>query len=186
MKTLLTLFISIWRFVWRRVGIAGILFIVLLFSLPIGLALYEDNADNYAYEIQYEVGQANIYQIDKTEDVVAHFSEYDLDERNSKKYIYQVNVEVTNVGVNPIYICREFNGFYVENENDGMESFKVYDYYYEMDEYDRFDTEVIASARTTTVSFMFVFDEGDIPSRLTFYDEYEGEKLFDLDVPTPN
>ena len=89
------------------------------------------------------------------------------------------------MGVNPIYIGREFNGFYVENEKGDMESFKVYDYYYEMDEYDRFDTEVIASARTGSVHFLFCFDEGDVPSKLTFYDSYEGEKLFDIDIPAP-
>lgn len=186
MKTILTLFISIWRFVWRRLGVGGILFIILIFAVPISFYLYDDNADEYAYESQYEIGQASITQIDKTEAVEAHFSEYDLDERYSKKYIYQVTVDVTNVGVNPIYIDREFYGFYVENEDGDMEAFQVYDYYYEMDKYDRFNTEVIASARTGSVRFLFSFDENDVPSRLTFYDEYEGDKIFELNVPSPN
>lgn len=190
MKTLLTIFISIWKFVWRRLGAAGILFIILLFAVPISLSLYEDNADDYVYESQYEIGQTSISHksvslISKSEAIVAQFSEYELDESYGKKYIYQVNVDVTNVGVNPICIGREFNGFYVENENGNMESFKVYDYYYEMDQYDRFDTEVIASARTGSVRFLFVFDEDDVPSKLTFYDSYEGEKLFELEVPSP-
>lgn len=191
MKTILTLFISIWRFVWRRLGMAGILLIVLLIVGPIGFALYQDNADDYAYEIQYEVGQASVYYesvslVGKSEAIEAHFSEYDLDERYNKRYIYQVNVDVTNVGVNPICISRDFNGFYVENDAGNMVSFRVFDYYYEMDEYDRLDTEKISSARTNTVRFLFVFDENKVPSKLTFYDGYEGEKLFDIDVPAPN
>lgn len=186
MKTLLTLFISICKFVCGKLGVAGILFIVLLIGGPISFALYEDNADDYAYEIQYEMGQPSITQIDKTEAVLAQFSEYQVDESRIKKYIYQVTVDVTNMGVNPIYINRDFVGLYVENEDANMESFRVYDYYYEMDEYDRFDTEVIASAKNNTVSFLFVFDEYDMPSKLTFYDSYEGEKLFDISVPAPN
>lgn len=191
MRTLLTLFISAIKLVWRKFRAAGILFVVLLIVGPIGLALYQDKADDYAYKIQYEVGQASVYHesaslLSKSEAITAQFSEYELDERYSKKYIYQVNVDVTNVGVNPIYVCRDFNGFYVENDAGNMESFKVFDYYYEMDEYDRLDTEKIASARTHTVRFLFVFDEDDVPSKLTFYDSYEGEKLFDIEVPAPN
>ncbi len=186
MKTLLTVFISICKFIWGRLGVAGLLFIVLLIGGPVSFALYEDNADDYAYEIQYEMGQASITQVDKTEAVVAQFSEYQVDESRVKKYIYQVTVDVSNVGVNPICINRDFVGLYVEDDAGNMESFRVYDYYFEMDEYDRFDTEIIASARTNKVHFLFVFDEYSIPSKLTFYDSYEGEKLFDIAVPAPN
>lgn len=186
MRIILKAFLSIVRFIWRKIGVAGLLFFVLLFAVPVSLYLYDDNADEYAYETQYEIGQANITQIDKTEVVKAHFSEYDLDERYSPKYIYQVTVDATNVGVNPIYIDREFIGFYVENEAGDMESFRVYDYYYEMDEYDRFNTEIIPSSKTSSVTFLFVFDATEVPSKLTFYDSHEGEKLFDLDVPAPN
>ncbi len=186
MKTILTIFISILKFVKRRLGAAGLLFIVLLFAVPISLSMYDDNSDDYAYESQYELGQVSIAQVDKTEAVIAQFSEYEVDESYGKKYIYQVTVDIKNVGVNPIYIGREFNGFYVENGNGDMESFKVYDYYYEMDKYDRFDTEVIASARNSKVNFLFSFDEGDVPNKLTFFDKFEGEKIFDIDVPSPN
>lgn len=186
MKLVFKIFLSITRFIWRKIGVAGLLFIVLIFAVPVSFYLNDDYSNDYAYESQYEIGETEITQIYKTEVVEAHFSEYDLDERYSKKYIYQVTIDVTNVGVNPIYKNREFFGLYVEDEEGNMEHFKVYDYYYEMDEYDRFDTEVITTGKTSEVILAFSFDENDVPSKLTFYDSYEGEKLFDLNVPTPN
>ncbi|MBR3832944.1 MAG: hypothetical protein IKJ73_01360 [Lachnospiraceae bacterium] len=185
MRLVLKIFLSITKFIWRKIGVAGLLFLVIIFAVPVSFYLYDDNSDEYAYECQYELGQASIVQIERTDMVEAHFSEYELDERYKKKCIYQVTVDVTNVGVNPIYIHREFFRFHVENEDENMESFEVCDYYYEMDEYDRFNTEIIASAKTNKVSFMFAFDEDEVPSSLTFYDEYEGDKIFELDVPTP-
>ncbi len=190
MRTLLTLFISTIKLVWRKFRAAGILFVVLLIVGPIGFALYQDKADDYAYEIQYEIGRTKITGvsvslISEFEAVEAHFSEYELDETYGKKQMYQVEVEVANVGVNPICISRDFNGFYVENDSGDMVNFNVFDYYYEMDDYDRLDTVQIPSARYNTVCFLFVFDEDDVPSKLTFYDGYEGEKLFDIDIPAP-
>ncbi len=185
MRLVLKIFLSITKFIWRKIGVAGLLFLVLIFAVPVSFYLYDDNSDEYVYECQYELGQANIVQIERTDMVEAHFSEYDLDERYSKKYIYEVTVDVTNVGVSPIYKNREFSGFHVEDEDENRESFQIYDYYYEMDEYDRFNSEIIASAKTNKVSFLFVFDEDEVPSSLTFYDEYEGDKIFELDVPTP-
>lgn len=191
MKTLLKLFISILKLVWRKFRAAGILFVVLLIVGPIGIALYQDKADDYVYEIQYEIGRieisgVSVSLIGKFDAVKAYFSEYELDETYGEKQMYQVEVEVANVGVNPICVDRDFNGFYVENDSGDMESFKVYDYYFEMDDYDRLDTVQIPPARYSTVCFLFVFDEDDVPSKLTFYDGYEGEKLFDIEVPAPN
>lgn len=186
MRIILKLFISIFKFFKEKMGLVGILFIVLFITGPICFYLYKDNADDYAYKTQYELGAASVSQIEKTDDIVAHFSDYEVDETHHKKYIYQVTVDVTNVSVNPIFINREFGVFFVKNEDDDIEPFEVYDYYYEMDEYDRLDREIIAASKTRQVCFLFSFDEGDVPSKLTFFDEYDGEKIFEVSVPQPN
>lgn len=183
MGTILKIFISIIRFIWKKLGVPGILFLVILVVVPVGVNSFDRASDDYAYEDQWEV---NSYRIDKkemTEDVKAHFTEWELDEEYGKKCIYQVQVMVTNTGVNPIHIRGSFYGVSVKDE-EGYSYFpNVKDYYYEMDEYDRLNTSVIAPRRTMPVYFLFVFDEDDVPEELNFYQEYEGDLLFTIQVP---
>lgn len=185
MSTVLKLIISIFKFMWKKLGVPGILFLILLVLIPFGVTSFDNASDDYVYEDQWEIGNVTVEQKEKTEDVVAMFSEYELDEEYGKKYIYQVQVMVTNQGVNPLYIDRVFNFLYVEDDSGRMLIGKTKDYYYEMDEYDRLDTTVIAPGRTMPVQILFVFEEDRVPRTLEFFEDYEGDSLFTVDIPAP-
>ena len=73
----------------------------------------------------------------------------------------------------------------MEDEDNISRYGEVWEYYYEMDDYDRLNTSVIASGRTMPVNFVFVFNEVDMPKTLYFYDKYEGEEIFSIEVPAP-
>ena len=64
MGTILKIFISIIRFIWKKLGVPGILFLVILVVVPVGVNSFDRASDDYAYEDQWEV---NSYRIDKKE-----------------------------------------------------------------------------------------------------------------------
>lgn len=185
MSTVLKLIMKIFKFMWKKLGVAGALFIVILFVVPIGVAMFDDASDDYIYAVQWEIEGTSIEQVEMTEDKTMLFSSYELEENYGKIHMYQVEVMVTNTGVNPIYINRDFNLIHMEDEDNISRYGEVWEYYYEMDDYDRLNTSVIASGRTMPVNFVFVFNEVDMPKTLYFYDKYEGEEIFSIDVPAP-
>lgn len=135
----------------RRLNINVILFIILILQIVSIVKNFTEEKERLEEMGLGVIKSATMTEVEKTEDNMRYFSEYDLNEDYDKKTMYRLDLEVANTGSEPVEL--DFDLSYIKVESsEGYYFVSEKDWYYG-DMEDRPYCEMIPGGTTAVVSY---------------------------------